>query len=339
MIKRKNLDNSLLQWIMTVTGLGPGIGELHWVAPATSATSQFKTQLTDDLGVSEKIHATIAAAENVAVAYRNDAVLVMPGNYLVTAELDWDKAYTHLIGLGGPVVTDYGDGVGAIMYTTTASLAQLLDVGAKGQRIVNMGFDNNGANAANVAGVRLSSAVAPYFKGCFITGNMNNTQSAAAACTSLLIHSGNMWINFEDCIFGNDGWSYRTGTYNSHIRFTGTSQNYGGLFKNCRILSLGNTAACVMVSVAITNSLGPSYVFDNCGFLHTTHLTGAQGTSLSSAFYFGSIDRDVEITLHNCYATNITEWTNQDLGNLLADMPLTATGGGLTKEPTGTVGA
>ena len=76
MIKKRNLDPSLVQWIMTVTGLGPGIGELHWVAPVDSATSQYRAQLESwGVGIDHKIHTTVAGAFAKAVAYRNDVIL------------------------------------------------------------------------------------------------------------------------------------------------------------------------------------------------------------------------------------------------------------------------
>ena len=62
-IKKRNLDPALVQWIMTQTGLGVGIGEIHWVAPATSATSQYRAQLQNmGVEIGNKIHTTIDAA-------------------------------------------------------------------------------------------------------------------------------------------------------------------------------------------------------------------------------------------------------------------------------------
>ena len=85
MIQLDNLDPSLVQWIMQQTGLGPGIGELFWVAPAASATSQFRTQL-QRWGVEQnyKIYTAPATAHAAMVANRNDVMLIMPGKYTGT---------------------------------------------------------------------------------------------------------------------------------------------------------------------------------------------------------------------------------------------------------------
>ena len=59
MIRKRNLDPSLVNWIMNETGLGPGIGEIHYVAAATSA---YHDRLHNEMNVpAENIHTTIAA--------------------------------------------------------------------------------------------------------------------------------------------------------------------------------------------------------------------------------------------------------------------------------------
>lgn len=80
-IKRRNLDNSLVQWIMVESGFGPGIGQIQYVAPATSSTSQFRAQL-EAMGVdSGDISTLVATALSKAENYRNDVILIAPGTY------------------------------------------------------------------------------------------------------------------------------------------------------------------------------------------------------------------------------------------------------------------
>ncbi len=81
-IKRRNLDNSLIQWIMAESGFGPGIGQIQYVAPATSSTSQFRAQL-EAMGVdSGDISTSIATALSKTADYRNDVILIAPGTYV-----------------------------------------------------------------------------------------------------------------------------------------------------------------------------------------------------------------------------------------------------------------
>jgi len=99
MINKRNLHPSLIQWIMTQAGLDIGSGELHWVAPDASSTSQYRTWL-QTMGVEKdyKIHTTIQAALNETTDYRNDVVLVFPGTY--AESLVKDLAGTQVIGIG-----------------------------------------------------------------------------------------------------------------------------------------------------------------------------------------------------------------------------------------------
>jgi len=338
MIKKRNLDNSLVQWIMTVTGLGPGLGEFFWVAPTDSATSQFKAELLDMLGVGTQIYATPTAAEAAMVAYRNDVMLIAPGNYVQTAEIDWDKAYSHIVGLAGPNTGgDYGDEVGVNLYTTTASVAQLLDISGKGSRIINIGVDNNGANAANVAAVKLD-AVGLFIKGCTFFGNMNDTQGASANCASVIVKADAMYPLIEDCVIGSDCWGTRSGSNSGQILFNEAGQPNNGVFRNCIIRSLSVTAATCMVAINPYNAIGRGWVFDNCGFLNSAQSGGGQGTQLNQVFYWASNDAGIEIILHNCYASGADEWQDTDAGKIMADMPIVGLGGGLVREPTAVSG-
>lgn len=340
MIKRRNLDNSLIQWIMTVTGLGPGIGEIVWVAPASSTTSHFRGHLENDLGVSEKIYATPIAGEVQMVAYRNDVMLIAPGNYVQTAVLTWDKAYAHMIGMAGPGLGhDYGDAVGVNLYTETASIAKVIDInGCSQSMFINVGFNNNGANAANIAAVQLD-ALGIYMKGCTIIGNMNDTQGASANCASLIFKNGAMYPLIEDCFIGSECWGVRSGTNSGQILFNEAGQPNDGLIRKCIVRSNSVTAAACMVAINPYNAIGRGWVFDNCGFMNNASSGGGQGTQLNQVFYWASNDAGTEIALHHCWATGCDEWQDTDAGKVMADMPIVGLGGGLMREPTAASGS
>jgi len=99
MIKKRNLDPSLVNWIMNQTGIGPGIGEIFFVAPESSATSQYRTQL-QSMGVERDnvIYTEPATAIAKTTDYRNDVVLIYPGAY--TTGIADDLTAIHLLGLG-----------------------------------------------------------------------------------------------------------------------------------------------------------------------------------------------------------------------------------------------
>lgn len=332
MIKKRNLDPSLKQWIMTVTGLGPGLGELKWVAPANSTTSQFKAQLTDNMGITDKIYANPTSAEADMTGYRNDVMLVAPGIYAQTASLTWDKPNTHILGLAGPNNGgDYGDASGVNMYSTTTDVAQILDISAKTCMFINVNFQNNGANAACLAAVKLD-AVGNYFRGCNIMGCMAATQAATALACSLWIRGGGMYPIFENCNIGHQVWTTRSGANQGVILFNeSNTQANGGQFRNCNILSVCETATGAFISVVGNNVLGRGWTFDNCVFDNYT-----TGTRMNQAVYESATNsiNDRVINMKNSYLNTkgCDAWQDADNGTVHGSMAIANVAGGLSAE-------
>jgi len=327
MIKKRNLDSSLIQWIMTQTGLGPGIGEVFYVAPTASATSQFKTQLESMNVESGSIYATPTAAEAAMVAYRNDVMLVAPAAYAQTASITWDKAFSHMLGMGGPNVGgDYSE-YGCALYTTTANVAEIINI--TGQNCIFNGliFNNVGADADNVTAVKLDK-YGCVFKDCHIAGTMAATQSAAVLANSLQIEYDGMYPIFDHCIIGQDVWSERTGANAGVILFK-DGQTNGGIFRDCQILSRSETATCAFVSVVGANKLGRGWTFRNCDFNNYT-----TGTKMNQAFYESASNSigDRQIVLVNCSLNGCDAWQDSDNATIVGTMPVANAAGGLVAE-------
>ena len=328
MIKKRNLDPSLIQWIMTQTGLGPGVGEVFYVAPAASATSQYKTQL-ESMGVNV-VHALPSAAEAKMVAYRNDVMLVAPGAYAETAEIAWDKANSHIIGMGGPnQLGDYSE-PGVAIYTATGAVANTINITGQNGIFVGINFQNAGANAANVSAVKLDK-YGCFFKDCHIAGTMAATQAAAVLACSLWIRGDGMFPIFENCTIGHDVWTARTGANQGVILFNEATQTNGGLFKNCQILSVCETATGAFVSAVGANVVGRGWVFDNCVFNNYT-----SGTTMNQAFYQSASNSigDRGIMLKDCILNTkgCDAWQDSNYGNIYGNQPLSAATGGLVIE-------
>ena len=263
MIKKRNLDPSLIQWIMTQTGLGPGIGELHWAAKPASSTSQFRTQL-QRWGVEQnyKIHTTIAAAEAKMVAGRNDVLLVMPGEYQVKQA--WTKDFTHMIGMCGPM----SSGVKIQTFTSTDPYA-FSNTGDHCQ-FINMRMENWGAGSTAVAGVKEQGERNRWI-GCVIIGQIRSQQSQNANCCSLMfvtnVANAGRESLFEDCIIGDTGGETRT-VSNGTILFglTGGGACKDMIFRRCKILSRAEDNDPCAVKIVTSNCLDRMLLFDDCVF-------------------------------------------------------------------------
>jgi len=343
MIKKRNLDPSLIQWIMTQTGLGPGVGEIFYVAADSSATSQYRTQL-ESMGVdSGSIYTLPSLAYAATVPYRNDVILITPGTYTETEKITWANAQTHMIGIGNPT---WRQGGKIRIQTTTEDVDAVIDVTGTGVHFQGFNITQNGAFAANVTALRLSST---YFSASQLDlrGHLQSAVAGIEGASSLeFAHGSSLGFGstFKDCNFGTGSGATRTAsgaTTNGVIYFATASQNGSPAayteFHNCRVLSRAETAATSMVKFVTGSFSTDRYVlWNDCLFYN--FWMNKNGT-LESCFYFDSTTAGSPYQiLTKSTLVGVDEWVDQDSGHVLSDMPVTGTGGGLTREAVGTVG-
>ena len=84
----------------------PMVGQVHFAAAEGSSTNLYDEWLRTEMDVPAELMHTgngaIDEAYDNCSAYRNDVVLIAPGNYVRTASKTLDKSSTHLVTLGGP---------------------------------------------------------------------------------------------------------------------------------------------------------------------------------------------------------------------------------------------
>ena len=272
MIKKRNLDPSLIQWVMSVTGLGPGIGKIFYVAPETSSTSQYRSWWQAQ-GVERDnvIYKLPSAAYADMVAGRNDVMLVAPGLYTETADITWSKAHTHMIGLGGPMTEGDSYVAGVVITSGLAlvhSVATITISGAQCQ-FHNVLFEQGQAVNTALTACRVSGA-SVYMKNCGFLGLMVS-QSATTLTTSssLEIISGGQYGRYEDCTIGSPYWYDRTGV-TGQILFSNAASvgvDPGDIvFKGCRILDHSETAAVPAILTKANYSVDRIIEFRDCTF-------------------------------------------------------------------------
>lgn len=341
MIKLRNLDNSLVQWIMTVTGLGPGIGNIKYVVPAASATSQFRTVLQENGVDDADMFTSLTAAEAAVSGYRNDVILALPGAYDEALEIDWDKPWTHIIGLGGPNCRgDHGE-PNVIFYTDTAgsTAANLLDITGQYCQFRNVVFANAGNNGGNLCAVKVNK-YGLYFENVGILGCLASSQKSTVACSSLYVHTDGHYPIFKNCSFGEDCWGACTGSHHGTcVRFTGSQPN-DGHFIGCVFRSDSTTVTTCHIAAPLNGSAGRNWCWDDCFFYN---YNSEPAEELNEVFYIAGPAPThgfaYRATLRKCTAAGFDEWTDADNDRLFADMPITGLGGGLVREPTATAGS
>lgn len=207
MIKKRNLDPSLIQWIMNETGFGPMVGDIRYVAPAESATSQFRTQL-NDMGVNE-VETSINTAIGKVTAYRNDVVLVAPGAY---AESIYKATLNDVALLG------CGNGPDAVTVAPTASHALLIGLLSAvtatmtNSVVKNMTFLTPSTSNPTYAAVGIAYMLKSVIDNCKFKGT-TNTSTGAAATIGLQIgnRTDYAWEFHEHCRISNNEFTSNGG--------------------------------------------------------------------------------------------------------------------------------
>ena len=320
-----------------------GVGDVFWVVSSGSAAD---TLMATRNIRTDKIFTSIATAYAATTTKQNDVILVTQGNYLETATLDWAKDNVHLIGVGGPVSHSDWTLTGTSIYTTGTSVDYVIDMSGERNTIRNLAINNYGANAACLSAIRVSGYGNGFFNSAFM-GTMTSTQAATSGASSVDIAKGGHYLYFENCTIGQSEWGTRSSTTSGVLNFSGTSSPppTHGHFKNCQFLSSAATAGVPMVYMASNQSCGRLWRFTNCLFYN---FWANWGGMCSSVFQNPASGQSTcSMVLEGCTSVGYTEWQQREFagttytneGWVMSAMPLTATAGGLSKIPTGTVGA
>lgn len=311
MIKKRNLDSTLIQWIMVQSGsLGAGVGEIQYVAPAASATSEYSTYLADQGITTGNLHALPSIALESCKANRNDVVLVEPGTYSETETLSWDKAQTHMIGIGNPT---WRQGGKVRVQTVTSGVGATIDVTASGVFFGGFNITNNHSTTTNLTALRIS---ATYFgaRNMDLRGQLAANQISGINTSSLEFAAGSSYgfgSTFTDCNFGTASQPTRTGK-NGIIYFaptTGSGSQSGYLrFIRCSIEGRAQTATIPMVLINQSPAIDRYVLFKDCFFYNFWDLKAGK---LANVFDFTTADANLSnglIILDKCTGYGIEEW-------------------------------
>lgn len=264
MIKKGNLSASLLNWLMSTLQMGPGIGDVFYLVVSGSA---YHVWLLNQKVPGDHIFTTLAAAYAATTNARNDVILVFPGTYTVTAELNWTNRYTHLVGVGGQNIRGY-DTYGTQFYTTTATVARLVDLTGERCQFHNVTFANNGAGAGALSSFAVRGYGAKLKHSQFI-GMMAATQCDTTGASSLEIAAGGSYLEAEDCLIGSTEWATQGSDTNAPLLFSnavGETQPQDGKFTNCKIQSRIAATTRPLIHATAGPGIGRDWIFDRCEF-------------------------------------------------------------------------
>lgn len=258
-IKRRNLHESLENWIMAESGLGPGIGDVHYLCnSATGAPYLWLKQRGVD---SDHLHVTIAAAYAALTAGRNDVLVVMPGSHTVSSAFTWGKDYTHMIGAVAPAQVN----TRARFTTSTTCMTPMVTFSADGSVMKNVMWSQDGSHATTAAVNMYLSGARNYLENVTLR-NLGADSIAGTAMRNLVMAAGDGENLFEKCTIGADTVDGASGTQ-AMIEFATGAQNARNIWRNCTVLGLG-AALGTFILASGNQCINSFQLFDRCLFFN-----------------------------------------------------------------------
>lgn len=312
----------------------PFMGEERYLVTARNKSNLYYKRLVENHGIiDEDIYTSVIAAHAAMTADQNDVLYVTPGAHVVTEEVAWSKNFCHMVGLAGPTsFNDYSE-PGCSIYTTTAGVAETVDLTGNYCQFRGINFTNNGANTGNLAAFNVDGYSA-QFDGCSFHGAMNTTSGVAAAA-ALYIDGLGSWYQFHNCVIGDDNWFARDSANSGQLAYVSPDnfpEPQHGIFKDCRFRLRSETAAVAMVRFPSTNVSDRIHEFVDCSF---TNFSTNFGNTLNQVFYDNGAIQTTYVLVRNCTASGFTEWQTGDHGLMFqGSNALANKGGGLAVELT-----
>jgi hypothetical protein len=335
MIKKRNLDPSLVQWIMNQTGLGPGIGKIKYVVPDHSATSQYRSYLWE-MGVLEsEMFSDLPAAYNAIESNRNDVILVFPGTYTQTEKITWAKNSAHLLGVGSPnqripaTLGTYGN----VYFPCVTAMTELFLI--TGHHCVFANFSTYLSTATGIADIRVQGRNVTL-KNLFMKSGQDATQLASAILGYALYCDGGAagycnGLTVEKCHIGDPRNTVRTD--GGMIYMVGGS-NAGMCyeFKDCFISGWTETAGISIVYQVGNYAVDRYVLWEDCTFYNFYTNLGAILTAGVFNDTCGTTHMNL-LTGRTCqYGWNV--WGNND-GYMFGMLPQANAAGGKLVTMTG----
>jgi len=245
----------------------------------------------------DKSLATLIAAEDKTVANHHDTVFIV-GHSLnrLTAQLLWDKSYTHLIGICAPTRVAQRT---RIFQLSTLDTSPLMNITASGCIFKNFYIYQGVDKAASLLDVQVTGS-RNYFENVHFAGGGHATQAINGGA-SLKLNGANE-NTFVNCTIGIDTIEAATGM--TAITFDGSSSR--NIFENCLINLMISHTNAVLVELIDATSVDRYTIFRNCDFFSNST---NKGTAMASAFVIPSgHTTTASILLRDCAGLGFTDW-------------------------------
>jgi hypothetical protein len=283
-----NFPNGITSFGIPIYGGGVpiGVGNVYHLVTAKTSSDLFYTRLRDNGADENNIFTSLLTAEAAITSGQNDALLVYPGNHLVTSEITWDKDASWIIGAGSPNQAYQPTTLttGGIRFTcTTANVGSILNITGNYVSMIGIGTHNNANDADNLADIKLVGRNF-YAEGCSFRGGNGAAQLAATGSGVPIIVYGSTTgggnaARFVNCVIGSSGNSARTYGPGCMSFIAGANAGFGISFKGCRFSTRIETASTnnvCQIRLEGNGAVDRELYFDDCLFYNFSENHGTQ---------------------------------------------------------------
>ncbi len=301
-----------------VGGLLPFPGKYLWVNESTGSDG--------NSGTASSPLATLDAALALCTANNNDLVF-FSGTQHRTSTLAWNKAQTHLIGLGAPMKRGKR---ARISVTGSTGFNKLVEVSAPGCYMANFGTFYGWTNTAaaliawsDTGGRTMYDNVEflGFGDGTVSTGSSNLTGSRA-----FVFNNNTGESTFRGCVFGADTESRNATNYTLEIKGNAPRMYFYDCDFESFLGSSGGSSSHVFIQTA---GIDRYVKFVQCRFLADVDSGGS--TAMAQAFNVAT-DAGGTVVLDGCTTNGCTAIQTTPTTNMVMNMVLATTGGGKAHE-------
>ena len=294
--------------LQTALASGVALGTRWYLDPVNGSD-------TNDGLSAQTAFKTLPVAYAALTANKNEVLFIVGGasSIVLSAAFTWEKAYTHLIGLGGNL--RFGGRV-RIGHAGTA-LGTMFTVSASGCMFHNIHFQHGQASATNLVCLSVSGQ-RNLFSNCHFESSLDTVASGGSyAWRAVVLESGAQANNFVRCTFGTwtTVWASAAGLL---LLFAG--DNADTYVEDC--LFVMNTSSTSMKAVGFTGPISGGYsyvVFDRCKFVATNAKPGVLFEKPTNGW----------IMMEKCSAFNVTAWAATNANLIEANGAANAAGTGI----------
>lgn len=254
---------------------------------------------------------SIATAFAKCTANQHDTVVYIAGSSgdTLSAALDWNKNYTHLIGMAAP--TEMGQRARIFQLSTLTGASPLLTISASGCVFKNFYIFQGVNDATSLINVSVTGG-RNYFENVHFAGGGHATQAVDGGASLQL--NGAEENTFVNCTIGVDTVSAATGMMCLHF----DGEAHRNVFKNCRFLLYAGNAGATFVEIADGTGIDRFNEFDNCKFINSN----LDNFSMTAGFVIPvfAANNSSRLLLKDCIIQGTSKLDANDRGVLYGNM-------------------